>query len=114
MFSITVHPPICQFFISRKSVDKSGFVDKSGESWQIGSVGDFIRAKFSSIGSNVWKYYLIFKTNKKLIKIEKHLFICIKSAEKELIFDWRSCICRIISKSEEILALATKNPELET
>ena len=28
----TVHPPICQFFISRKSVDKSGFVDKSGES----------------------------------------------------------------------------------
>ena len=28
----TVHPPICQLFISRKSVDKSGFVDKSGES----------------------------------------------------------------------------------
>ena len=26
----TVHPPICQFFISRKSVDESGFVDKLG------------------------------------------------------------------------------------
>ena len=26
----------------------------------------------------------------------------------------KSCICRILSKSEEILALATKNPELET
>ena len=65
----TVHPPIGHIFISRKSVDKSGFVDKSGEMWQIGSVGDFIRAKFSSTGSNVWKYYLIFKTNKKLMKI---------------------------------------------
>ena len=42
-----MHPPICQFFISRKSVDKSGFVDKLGESWQIGSVGDFIRSKSS-------------------------------------------------------------------
>jgi len=27
----TVHPPICHIFISQKSVDKSGFVDKSGE-----------------------------------------------------------------------------------
>ena len=28
-FVNTVHPPICHIFISRKSVDKSGFGDKS-------------------------------------------------------------------------------------
>ena len=38
----TVHHPICGFFISQKSVHKSGFVHKSGESPQIESVGDFI------------------------------------------------------------------------
>ena len=42
IFIYTVHPPICGFFISKKSVHKSGFVHKSGESPQIESVGDFI------------------------------------------------------------------------
>ena len=41
-FLYTVHHPICGFFISQKSVHKSGFVHKSGESPQIESVGEFI------------------------------------------------------------------------
>ena len=48
----TVHPKICHIFISQKSVEKSGFVVKSGERWQIGY---FMREKFSSVGSNFWK-----------------------------------------------------------
>ena len=43
---ITVHHPICGFFTSRKSVHKSGFVHKSGESPQIESVRDFIHTMF--------------------------------------------------------------------
>ena len=49
----TVHHLICGFFISQKSVHKSGFVHTSGESSLIESVGDFIHTMFSSIGSNV-------------------------------------------------------------
>ena len=44
-----------------------------------------MRAKFSSIGSNVQKYQLIFKTNEKLTKTEKQLIKYTKSVEKKLI-----------------------------
>ena len=44
-----------EFFISQKSVHKSDFVHKSGESPQIESVGNFIHNMFSSTGSNVLK-----------------------------------------------------------
>ena len=58
-----MHPPICHIFTTKKSGDKSGFGDKSGEIWQIGSVKDFMRTIFSSIGSNLWKQkFTVFKT----------------------------------------------------
>ena len=44
-----LHPPICGFFISRKSVQKSSFVHKSGESPQIESVGDFIHTTYALV-----------------------------------------------------------------
>ena len=38
--------PICQFFISRKSVDKSGFVDKSGVDKSEDALYSFLKADF--------------------------------------------------------------------
>ena len=43
-------------FHDERKGEKSGFGDKSGDMWQIGSVKDFMWTIFSVIGSNLWKH----------------------------------------------------------